>query len=69
MDGNSEGYSPYGFKKMSWSVVHEGRVATCIIDVSEMGDPESAYGMFTANRDPAVPAEQIRTGGQICRAR
>ena len=38
---------------------------TLTIDVSEMNDADSAYGMFTANRDPSLPIASIGMGGQV----
>jgi hypothetical protein len=35
------------------------------IDVSEMSDADSAYGMFAANRDPNLPIAKIGMGGQV----
>jgi len=64
MDGNSEGYFIYGFVKMNGVTCVKGG-ETIHIDVSEMADPESAYGMFSANRDPGAKPEAIGMGGQI----
>ena len=64
MDGNSEGYFIYGFVKMSGvSCTKDGDLIH--IDVSEMADPESAFGMFSANRDPGAKPEAIGMGAQI----
>lgn len=35
------------------------------IDVFEMGDTDSAFGIFSANRDPRRPGEKIGMGGQV----
>jgi hypothetical protein len=64
MDGNAEGYLIYGFTKMQ-GVNCESGEDTVVFDVSEMADPESAYGLFSANRDPRAPMEKIGMGGQI----
>ena len=64
MDGNSEGYFIYGFVKMDGVSCTKGG-DTIHIDVSEMADPESAYGIFSANRDPAAKPEAIGMGAQI----
>jgi hypothetical protein len=64
MNGNSEGYLIYGFKKMEGVTCKKGQ-DTVNIDVSDMGDPESAYGIFTANRDVRGPVEKIGMAGQI----
>ena len=36
-----------------------------IVDISEMADPEMAFGMFTANRDMTAPTVPVGSGGQI----
>ncbi len=64
MNGNAEGYLIYQFVKMN-GVTCESGPDTIVFDVSEMADPESAYGIFAANRDPKVPVEKIGMGSQI----
>jgi hypothetical protein len=64
MDGNSEGYLIYGFQKM-WGVTCQKGETTFVIDISQMADTDSAYGMFTANRDLRQPQQKIGMGGQI----
>ncbi len=64
MDGNSEGYYAYGFVRMDGVTCVQGEKKV-ILDISEMSDPEMAYGMFTANRDPKIPAEPLGSGGQV----
>jgi hypothetical protein len=64
MNGNSEGYLIYGFQKMTGVRCKKG-AATILIDVSDMGDPEAAFGIFSANRDVRSAAEPIGMGGQI----
>jgi hypothetical protein len=64
MDGNSEGYFIYGFVRMQGVTCTSGG-DTFVIDISEFADPESAYGMFSANRDQRKPIEPIGMGGQI----
>ena len=64
MDGNSEGYLLYGFQTMH-GVTCEKDGVTLVIDVSDFGDADSAYGMFSANRDLRLPMARIGTGGQI----
>jgi len=56
-------------RRAIWSTVscHAGRQLrirreTIVFDVSEMADAESAYGMFTATRDPHGPLERIGMG-------
>lgn len=64
MDGNSEGYILYGFQTMQGVSCEKGGV-TLVIDVSDFGDADSSYGMFTANLDPRLPLTAIGAGGQI----
>ncbi len=64
MDGNAEGYLIYSFVKMNGVNCIQGGV-TLTFDVSEMADPESAYGIFMSNRDPKQPVEKLGTAGQI----
>jgi hypothetical protein len=64
MDGNAEGYLIYGFQKMQGVTCMKAGV-TFVIDISEMNDSDSAYGIFSANRDPQQPAARIGMGGQI----
>lgn len=64
MNGNAEGYLLYRFVKMEGITCKAGE-DTIVFDVSEMSDPEWAYGIFTANRDPRQPTEPIGMGGQI----
>ncbi len=64
MDGNAEGYLVYQFVNM------HGVTCQCgddilLIDVSEMADPELAYGIFGANRDVRQPPEKIGMAGQV----
>jgi hypothetical protein len=64
MDGNAEGYLLYGFQNMHGvTCVRDG--VTLVIDVSDFGDADSAYGMFTANRDLRLPSAKLGMGGQI----
>ena len=64
MDGNAEGYLLYGFQNMHGVTCTKDGV-TLIVDVSDFGDPDSAYGMFTANRDLRQPSAKLGMGGQI----
>ncbi|MDE3167973.1 MAG: hypothetical protein KGN36_19385 [Acidobacteriota bacterium] len=64
MDGNAEGYLIYGFKSMRGvTCVKDG--VTLVIDISDMGDADSAFGIFSANRDSRQPGAAIGMGGQI----
>ena len=64
MDGNSEGYFLYGFRSLSGVTCVQGDT-TLVIDISDFGDADSAYGMFCANRDLRQPMAKIGMGGQI----
>ncbi len=64
MDGASEGYLIYGFDRMRGVTCKSGE-ASFVIDISEMKDPESAFGLFASNRDPRVPTEAIGVLGQV----
>ena len=64
MDGNSEGYLIYGFVQMHGVTCKKGEV-TFVVDISDMPDAESAYGLYASNRDPRVPVEQIGMTGQV----
>jgi hypothetical protein len=64
MDGNSEGYLIYGFVEMHGVTCVQGG-DSILIDISEFADADSAYGMFSANRDPRLPAEALGAGGQV----
>jgi hypothetical protein len=64
MDGNAEGYLLYGFAGMQ-GVNCEKDGVSLVIDVSDFGDADSAYGMFSANRDPRRPMAKVGAGAQI----
>ena len=64
MNGNAEGYLIYRFAKMQGVTCRSGEV-TIVFDISEMGSPEFAYGIFTATRDPKLPVEKIGMVAQI----
>ena len=64
MDGNAEAYLLYGFVGMQGVNCESGGV-TLVIDISEFGDSDSAFGMFSANRDPDKPSANLGMGGQI----
>lgn len=64
MNGNSEGYFLYSFKKMNGVTCKKDGV-TLIVDLSEFQSDELAYGMFTGNIDPRLPTEKIGAGGQV----
>ena len=64
MDGNAEGYLIYGFLSMHGVNCVKGPV-TLVIDISDFGEADSSYGMFTANRDLRQPSTNLGMGGQI----
>jgi len=64
MDGNAEGYILYGFQNLTGVTCQSGE-ASIVIDISEMSTPEMAYGIFSANRHPRFPVQEIGTAGQI----
>jgi hypothetical protein len=64
MDGNAEGYLLYGFVRMQGVTCKSG-ANTLVIDVSEMEDPDLAYGMFAANSDPRNSVTNIGMAAQI----
>jgi hypothetical protein len=63
-DGAAEGYLQYGFARMQGISCKSGG-DTLSIDVSEMTDADSAYGIFVANSDPNLPVVKIGMGGQV----
>jgi hypothetical protein len=64
MDGNAEGYLIYGFQSMHGVNCVKGPV-TLVIDISDFGESDLSYGMFTANRDPREPETKLGAGGQF----
>lgn len=64
MNGNAEGYLIYRFVKMQGVTCRSGG-DTIVFDLSEMADPEAAYGIFAANRDARIPTLKIGMAGQI----
>lgn len=64
MNGNAEGYLIYGFKVMNGVTCRQGE-KTLVIDIFEMNDPDSAYGLFTANHDPKLPVEKLGMTAQV----
>ncbi len=63
-DGAAEGYLIYSFVRMQGLDCQSGST-TLAIDVSDMTDADSAYGMFSANRDPREPIAKFGMGGQL----
>jgi hypothetical protein len=63
-DGAAEGYLIYSFARMQGIDCKSGSTILSI-DVSDMTDADSAYGMFSANRDPRQPIAKIAMGAQV----
>jgi len=68
MNGNAEGYLIYRFVSMKGITCKSGE-NTIVIDISEMTDPEYAYGIFTSTRDPRLSVEKIGMAGQVTQRR
>ena len=64
MDGNAEGYVIYGFISMQGVTCQKGP-ASFVIDISDFGEVDSAFGMYSANRDLRQPVMKIGTEGQV----
>jgi hypothetical protein len=64
MNGNAEGYLIYRFVRMQ-GVTCQAGADSIVFDVSEMADPEAAWGMFASTRDPRAPTLPIGMAGQI----
>ena len=65
MNGNSEGYFAYGFTLMKGVTCANAAGDQLVIDVSEMGDPDRAWGFFVTNRDQRSPVERLGSAGQV----
>jgi hypothetical protein len=65
MDGNSEGYFAYGFTLMKGVTCTNEDGDQLVVDVSELGDPDRAWGFFVTNRDQRSPVEAIGSAGQV----
>jgi hypothetical protein len=63
-DGGAEGYLSFGFVRMQGITCAKG-ANTLDIDISEMVDADSAYGIFAANLDSNQPVAKIGMGGQV----
>ncbi|MEB2364218.1 MAG: hypothetical protein HUU41_15035 [Bryobacteraceae bacterium] len=64
MNGNAEGYLIYQFVRLNGITCKSGENEV-VVDVFEMATPESAYGIFAANRDARQPIEKIGMIGQV----
>jgi hypothetical protein len=63
-DGAAEGYLIFSFARMQGIDCKSGSTILSI-DVSDMTDADSAYGMFAANRDPQQSIQKIGMGAQL----
>ena len=63
-DGAAEGYLIFSFARMQGIDCKSG-LTIISIDVSDMTDADSAYGMFAANRDPRQPIAKIGMAAQV----
>ena len=63
-DGAAEGYLIFSFGRMQGIDCKSGSTILSI-DVSDLNDADSAYGMFAANRDPRQPIQKIGMGAQV----
>jgi hypothetical protein len=64
-NGASEAYFAYGFTRMQGVTCVDATGAELVIDVSELGDPDRAWGFFVANQDVQSPVEPIGSGRQL----
>ena len=67
MDGNSEGYFSYNFQNMHGVTCKQGET-TFVVDISDMGDADNAFGWFSATRDLRHPAYPVGLGRADCAA-
>ena len=65
MNGNAEGYHAYGFVFMKGVTCVNDAGDQLVIDISELGDADHAWGIFIANRDVRSPNEPIGVVGQV----
>jgi hypothetical protein len=64
LDGGAEGYLIFGFVRLEHQTCAKG-ADSLVIDISEMNDPDAAFGLFAARRDPRQPLRPIGMGGEI----
>jgi hypothetical protein len=64
-DGAAEAYFAYGFTRMQGVTCVDAGGVELVIDVSELGDPDHAWGFFVANRDAQAPVEAIGSARQL----
>ncbi len=61
-DGGADAYLAYGFTRMQGVTCLDGAGNELAIDVSEMGDPDHAWGFFAAN---LPPGEDVGSARQV----
>jgi hypothetical protein len=64
-NGAAEAYFAYGFTKMQGVTCVDATGAELVIDVSELGDPDHAWGFFVVNQDVQSPVEAIGSARQL----
>jgi hypothetical protein len=64
-DGAAEAYFAYGFTRMEGVTCVDAGGAELVIDVSELRDPDHAWGFFVANQDAQAPVEAIGSARQL----
>lgn len=64
-NGAAEAYFAYGFTRMQGVTCGDAKGVELVIDVSELGDPDHAWGFFAANQDAQSPVEAIGSGRQL----
>lgn len=64
LNGNAEGYLIYGFIRLENKTCRSGNNSISV-DVFEMVDSDAAYGIFSAQMDPAQPTIKLGMGGQL----
>jgi hypothetical protein len=64
-NGASEAYFAYGFARMQGVTCVDAAGVELVIDVSELDDPDHAWGFFVANQDTQSEVESIGSGRQV----
>lgn len=64
VDGEANAYLIYDFVRLQ-NVTCKSGTQSMTIDVSEMANPDAAYGLFSSRRDATQPLARIGMGGQI----
>ncbi len=64
-DGSAEAYFTYGFRRLEGVTCTNATGVELVIDVSELGDADHAWGFFAANQDAQAPVEAVGSARQI----